>query len=56
MTEDDKRKLFYAEVLLKSVSAKDPTWYALEPCMWPMLKEALSDYISKIKEGKNEKN
>lgn len=50
MTEDDKRKLFYAEVLLKSVSGDDPTWLALEPCMWPMLKEALSDYISKIKE------
>lgn len=56
MTEDDKRKLFYAEVLLKSVSGKDPTWLALEPCMWPMLKEALSDYISKMKENKDEKN
>ena len=54
MTEDDKRKLYYAEVLLESVSAKDPTWYALEPCMWPMLKEALSDYISKMKEKENE--
>ena len=51
MTEDDKRKLLYAEGLLKSVSAKEPTWYALEPCMWPMLREALSDYISKMKEG-----
>lgn len=56
MTEDDKRKLYYAEVLLKSVSGKDPTWLALEPCMWPMLKEALSDYISKMKEKENENN
>lgn len=52
MTEDDKRKLFYAEVLLKSVSSENPTWLALGPFMWPMLKEALSDYISKIKEIK----
>lgn len=49
MTEDDKRKLLYAEVLLKSVSGKDPAWLALEPCMWPMLREALSDYILKMK-------
>lgn len=52
MTEDDKRKLFYAEVLLKSVSGDDPAWLALEPCMWPMLKEALSDYVLKMKENK----
>ena len=52
MTEDNKRKLFYAEVLLKSVSSEKPTWLALGPYTWPMLKEALSDYISKIKENK----
>ena len=53
MTEDDKRKLYYAEVLLKSVSGENPTWLALGPYTWPMLKEALSDYISKIKERKH---
>ena len=52
MTEDDKRKLFYAEDLLKAVSSQDLTWLALGPYAWPMLKEALSDYISKMKEMK----